>query len=146
MNIETFQRLLERIEPELSKDEKKEKIVQIADMSRFVECYSAPLVLKGCMEYEINIMEHEGVPIGVLFCELQKIKKGSFHPSFYTPFSSDFFREQTNVKDFWFVFVEESTGRNLKQFDDFIEKHSLNVYYNRIFLFSFFESTIHQLK
>lgn len=146
MNIEAFQKLLERIDPELSKDEKKDKIIQIADSSHFMECYSTKLILMDGLQYEINLVEQNGKKTGLLFCDMKKLKKDSYHPSQYTPFSSSFFREQTRVEEFWFVFVEEAVNPNIKKFLDFIGKHNLGCHYNKIFLFSFFESTILQLK
>lgn len=146
MNIVNFQKFVERIDPRLNKDERKEKIIQIAESSQFTECYSENLVLMDCIQYEINIVENNGIKTGVLFCDLNKLKKRSFHPSLYTPFTSDFFREQANIHDFWFVFVEETPHIQFKKFTDFIEEHKLKDYYSKIFLFRFFESTIHQLK
>ncbi len=145
MNIEAFQRFLERIDPNLSKDEKKEKMIQIADSSHFTECYSAELTLMDCVQYEINIMNYKGSKIGILFCDLKKLSKRAFHPFLYTPFTSDFFREQTNIKEFWFVFVEEALNPSYEKFNDFIEEHKLKDYYSRIFLFRYFESNILQL-
>jgi len=145
MNMERFQKFLERIDPGLSKDAKKDKIVQIADINRFVESYTTKLTLMGCMEYEINIVEQNGTKTGVLFCDLTQINKSSFNPILYTPFTSDFFREQTNVNTFWFVFVEENQNTPFKQFSEFIKIHQLKEYYSKIFLFRYFESSIHQL-
>ena len=60
MNIDTFQTFLERIDPALTKEEKKDKMVQIADMNLFTQCYSTQLTFMGCIEYDINIIEHNG--------------------------------------------------------------------------------------
>src|SRR5690554_546032 len=100
MNIDSFQRFLARVEPGLTKEEKKDKITQIADVSLFTECYNADLTFMGCIEYEINIMEQNGIKKGVLFCDVNKLKKDSFNPWLYTPFSSNFFRSQINIKEF----------------------------------------------
>jgi len=146
MNIENFQKILDRIDPGLNKDEKRDKMIQIADSSHFMECYSTKLTLLDCVQYEINIVDYDGIKAGILFCDLSKLKKSAFHPSLYTPLSSDFFREQINIEEFWFVFVEETLNAHLKKFTDFIKEHKLSDYYNRIFLFSFFESNIRRLK
>ncbi len=146
MNIDTFQTFLERIDPALTKEEKKDKMVQIADISLFTQCYNTQITFMGCIEYDINIIEQNGIKTGILFCDLNKLKKDSFNPWMYTPFSSPFFRSQTNVDDFWFVFVEEHINPNAKKFTDFIEQNSLTDFYSKIFLLSYFESTLHQLK
>lgn len=146
MNIDTFQTFLERIDPTLTKEEKKDKMVQIADISLFTQCYSTQLTFMGCIEYDINIMEHNGIKTGILFCDLKKLKRDSFNPWLYTPFSSEFFRSQTNIDDFWFVFVEETINIPFKKFIDFMEDNHLTDYYSKIFLLSYFESNLHQLK
>lgn len=146
MNIDTFQTFLERIDPALTKEEKKDKMVQIADISLFTQCYNTQITFMGCIEYDINIIEQNGIKTGILFCDLKKLKKDSFNPWLYTPFSSAFFRSQTNVDDFWFVFVEEHINPNTKKFTDFIEQNNLTDFYSKIFLLSYFESTLHQLK
>lgn len=146
MNIDSFQRFLARVEPGLTKEEKKDKITQIADVSLFTECYNADLTFMGCIEYEINIMEQNGIKKGVLFCNVNKLKKDSFNPWLYTPFSSNFFRSQINIKEFWFVFVDETSDKSYQKFIDFAEENNLTDYYSKIFLLSYFDSELHHLK
>ena len=127
MDIQEFQKLSEKIPSVLDENEKEEKIIQIID----------------CTTNKINIIEYKNERIGILFCELKKVVDPlPFYETFYDIFHS----EKSDNRELWFVFVEENSMVNFKQFVDFIEEHKLSSLFDKIFLFQFFQSVIHQLK
>lgn len=143
MDIQEFQKLSEKIPSVLDENEKEEKIIQIIDLKHFVECYDSNIKIIDCTTNKINIVEYKKERIGILFCELKKVVDPlPFYETFYDIFHS----EKPDNRELWFVFVEENSMVNFKQFVDFIEEHKLSSLFDKIFLFQFFQSVIHQLK
>ena len=117
----------------------------VIEGAQVTDCYSKSITLMGCLQYEINVVDFEGVKAGVLFCERKKMELSLFSTLWAKPLSSTFIKEQIDIDEFWFVFVEEEWTRNVRVFDDFIEEHDLRGNYNKIFSMSLVEPTIRHL-
>ncbi|WP_278354091.1 MULTISPECIES: hypothetical protein [Bacteroidota] len=145
MDIIEFQKLAEQINPLLNDDEKEERVIQIVDLRKFMACCNLDLKIIDCITSEINVVEHNNEKIGILFIELTKCTvRSSFIKTFYDKIVYQ--SEKLNTKRLWFVFVEENPLSDFSKFINFIENHGLSNLFDKIFLFQFYESVIHQLK
>lgn len=140
MELNEFQKLSEEIPTFLNEDEQEEKLIQIVDLKHFIECYNPDIKIVDCIKNKINSVELEGNKIGIVFFELKKF------PQNYSFFESLPYDIQSGYKELWFVFVEEKGTSDVKQFINFIEDNELSPIFDKIFLFHFFQSVIHQLK
>lgn len=143
MNIYEFHELLEKIPSVLNEDEKEEKIIQIVDLMRFITCYNADMKIIDCSNGKINTVEYQNQKIGILFFELKKFTEPL---PLYETFYDICHTTKSKTEELWFVFVEENSTSNFRQFIDFIEEHKLSSLFDKIFLFQFFQSVINQLK
>lgn len=143
MDIYEFQKLSEKIPFFLDENEKEERIIQITDLKHFTECYDSEMKIIDCTSNKINIVEYQNQKIGILFCELKKVNDTL---SYYETFYDICHTTKSKTEELWFVFVEENSTSNFRQFIDFIEEHKLSSLFDKIFLFQFFQSVINQLK
>ncbi|WP_250253420.1 hypothetical protein [Chryseobacterium sp. Marseille-Q3244] len=142
MELEVFQELTEEITLEcffMTESQQEEKVIQIIDLHHFIECFDSNINILNCIQHPINIIEQNGVKKGLLFYNL----KHSSFPDFNT---SEEFKRRHGLSELWFVFVEEETVTHTIHHTNFIIENSLEIFYDRIFLFQFFQSNIQRLK
>lgn len=142
MELAVFQELTEEITLEcfyMTESQQEEKVIQLIDLHHFVECYHSPVRILSYIHHPINIIEEDGIKKGILFYDLKH----------FTPFNWNAFEEfkrQNQLKELWFVFVEEDPIHDTAHHTDFITENSIEIFYDRIFLFNFFQSVIKPLK
>ncbi len=142
MELKVFQELTERIDLEcfyLTPSQQEEKVIQLIDLHHFVESYHDSLKVIDYINHPINIIEDNGVKKGILFYDLK-------HNFPLDLLASEAFKRQFQLQELWFVFVEEDHIGNYNKHIDFLFENGIELFYNRIFTFNFFQSTIHSLK
>lgn len=142
MELAVFQELTEEITIEcfyMTESQQEEKVIQLIDLHHFVECYQQQIRILNYINHPVNIIEENGIKKGILFYDLK----------YSSPFDWNVFEEfkrRNCLKEIWFVFVEEDSVPNKVRYTDFIAENSIEIFYDRIFLFNFFQSSILSLK
>lgn len=148
MSVKQFQILAEQIleSPWVGESQQEEKIIQLADLCRFIESYKPSLIIKEVWKHKINVVEDNGIRIGLVFCDAKTLSQQSFDFSLYNSYALEAYKTQTNVAELWIVFIEDGLRREDDQFTDFIAKRSIGSFYDKIFCFDFFQSKVEALK
>ena len=142
MELNAFQELTEKITLEcfyMSDSQQEEKIIQLIDLHHFIECYNESLKVIDYVNNPINIIEENNIRKGILFYDLK-------FSAPLNPYSSEEFKKQHKLQELWFVFVEEDIKTHPSQHSDFIIENGIEIFYDKIFVFSFFQSLITLLK
>ncbi|MBK1897060.1 hypothetical protein [Chryseobacterium paridis] len=142
MDLTVFQKLTEQITLEcffMTDSQQEEKVIQLIDLHHFIECYNPDIKIFNSIHHSINIIEENGIKKGILFYDLN-------HSSPVDLYQCEEFKQQHQLQEMWFVFVEEDTRNTMNHHIDFIIENSLEIFYDRIFIFNFFQSTINSLK
>lgn len=142
MELSAFQELTEKITLEcfyMSDSQQEEKIIQMIDLHHFVECYNQSLKVIDYVNNPINIIEESGIKKGILFYDLK----------FSSPLNSsesETFKKHHQLQELWFVFVEEDMKTLQSRHSDFIIENALEIFFDKIFVFNFFQSVITSIK
>lgn len=142
MELTTFHELTKEISLEcffMTESQKEEKVIQLIDLHHFVECFDSKIKILNYIHHSINIVEQNGEKKGILFCDLN-------HSPVPDSNASEEFRRRHGLSEIWFVFVEETSASNIANYTDAIIENSLDIFYDRIFSFNFFQSIIKRLK
>lgn len=142
MELKVFQELTDQIDLEcfyMTTSQQEEKVIQLIDLHHFIESYNQSLKVIDYISHPINIIEDNGVKKGILFYDLK-------HNFQLDLLASEVFKKQHQLQELWFVFVEEDQVSNYKKHIDFLVENGIELFYNRIFIFNFFQSVIHNLK
>lgn len=142
MELAVFQELTEEITSEcfyMTESQQEEKVIQMIDLHHFVECYHSEIRILNYIQYPINIVEDNGDKKGILFYNLK-------HSSPFDWNSFEEFKRQNLLKEIWFVFVEEDVIADTFRHRNFIIENSIEIFYDKIFVFHFFQSAIHTLQ
>ncbi|MDH5032806.1 hypothetical protein [Chryseobacterium cucumeris] len=142
MELTVFQELTQEISLEcffMTESQQEEKVIQLIDLHHFIECFDSEMKILSYLHHSINIVEHEGEKKGILFCDLK-------HSAVPDSNASEEFRRRYRLSELWFVFVEETFVQDTACYTDAIIENSLDIFYERIFTFSFFQSIIQPLK
>ncbi|MEN5307310.1 hypothetical protein ABE425_07315 [Chryseobacterium cucumeris] len=142
MELTVFQELTQEISLEcffMTESQQEEKVIQLIDLHHFIECFDSEMKILSYLHHSINIVEHEGEKKGILFCDLK-------HSVVPDSNASEEFRRRYRLSELWFVFVEETFVQDTACYTDAIIENSLDIFYERIFTFSFFQSIIQPLK
>lgn len=142
MELTVFEELTKEITTEyffMTESQQEEKVIQLIDLHHFVECFDSKIKIVDYLHHPINIIERNGISTGILFHDLK-------HSSFPDCNTSEDFKRKNGLSELWFVFVEEEFVDNTNSHIDFIIENSLEIFYDKIFLFNFFQSTIQPLK
>lgn len=142
MELAVFQELTEEITSEcffMTELQQEEKVIQLIDLHHFVECFDSDINILHYIQHPINIIEQNGIKKGILFYSLK-------HSAFPDCNTCEEFKRRHSLSELWFVFVEEETVPHTARHTDFIIENSLEIFYERIFLFQFFQSNIQKLK
>lgn len=142
MELAVFQELTEQINLEcffMTDYQQEKKIIQLIDLHHFIESYDQCLKVLDYIHHPINIIDDNGVKKGVLFYDLK-------HDLPLHLISSEIFKKKQDLQELWFVFVEEDQAINFKRHIDFLIENNIELFYNKIFIFNFFQSVIHTLK
>ena len=141
MELTTFHELTKEISLEcffMTESQKEEKVIQLIDLHHFVECFDPKIKILNYIHHSINIVEQNGEKKGILFCDLN-------HSSVPDSNASEEFKRRYELSEIWFVFVEETSASNMANYTDAIIENSLDIFYDRIFSFNFFQSIIKRL-
>ncbi len=142
MELKVFQELTEQIDLEcfyMTPTQLEEKTIQLIDLHHFIESYNQSLKVIDYINHPINIIEDNGVKKGILFYDLK-------HDLPLDLSTSEAFKNQHQLQELWFVFVEEDHISKFNKHIDFLVENSIEFFFNRIFTFNFFQSIIHTLK
>ncbi|MDN3692718.1 hypothetical protein QWZ06_10715 [Chryseobacterium tructae] len=142
MELAVFQELTEEITSEcffMTESQQEEKVIQLIDLHHFIECFDQNITILNYIQHSLNIIEHNGTKKGIFFYDLK-------HSSFLDCNTSEEFKRRYGLSEIWFVFVEEDTVTSIGHHTNFIIENSLEIFYDRIFLFQFFQSSIQLLK
>lgn len=141
MELTAFQELTEKISCEfffMTDNQQEEKIIQLIDLHHFIECFNEPIKIINYFNSSVNIVEENGVRKGILFYELK-------YSTLLRHAELEMFKKQNNLNELWFVFVEENTNTNFQCHFDFVLKKDIKIFYDKIFVFNFFQSAISTL-
>lgn len=142
MELTAFHELTQEISLEcffMTESQQEEKVIQLIDLHHFVECFDPKMDILSYLHHPINIVEHGGNKKGILFCDLK-------HSAVPDSNASEEFRRRYGLSELWFVFVEETFVTDTSGYADAIIENSLDIFYDRIFTFNFFQSIIQPLK
>ncbi|MCX8534023.1 hypothetical protein [Chryseobacterium luquanense] len=142
MELNVFQKLTEQIIQEcyfMTDSQQEEKVIQLIDLHHFIESYNQSLKVIDYIHHPINIIEENGVKKGILFYDMK-------HSHALDIYESELFRNHHQIQELWFVFVEEESVSQVEKYINFIQMNAINTFYDRIFMFNFFQSTINAIK
>ena len=142
MELTIFQKLTEQITQEcyfMTDSQQEEKIIQLIDLHHFIESYNQSLKVIDYIHHPINIIEENGVKKGILFYDMK-------HSHALDIFESELFKNHHQIQELWFVFVEEESISQVEKYINFIQLNAIETFYDRIFMFNFFQSTINAIK
>lgn len=148
MTLEKFQEQAALImaNPSLSDKQQEKKIIQLADITRFIEKYNTDLHI---VDYTtpVNVVQREGKRYGILFCDSKILFESQNNDVFLAnPYTLEMSKRALAIQELWLVFVEDQCHMSLKPFLTFLEKNTLNTLYDKIFFLNYFQSVIHELK
>lgn len=138
MELAVFQELTEEITLEcffMTDSQQEEKVIQLIDLYHFAECYNPQIKVLSYIHHSINIIEENGIKKGVLFYDMKYSTSLDLN-------ANEDFKRQNNLQELWFVFVEEDAVTESKRYSDFILENTIDIFYERIFQFNFFQSAI----
>lgn len=142
MTSEEFQKYIAIIETQdLAPSQYEEKAIQIADIIRFKESYTKDFTIVDCYNTSLNIIKNTDGHNGVLFFDQKTPNYLIEKPTYLKRLKAS-----KNLNQLWLVFVEEEFPSDFQKPIQYIEQNNLDGYYDKIFLFNFFQSTIHELK
>ena len=123
----------------LTEQQKEEKIIQLADLTRFIECYNSSIkASKYQLKGKINIIVDEGRDKGILFCDIN-----SLHNTVsYTQLVAEAKRNHGGVKELWLVFVRERETEDTSPALEFIQQENIGYIFDKLFLFDFFKKQV----
>ncbi|REC52495.1 hypothetical protein DRF62_15440 [Chryseobacterium piscium] len=142
MELTVFQKLAEQITHEcyfMTDSQQEEKVIQLIDLHHFIESYNQSLKVIDYINHPINIIEENGVKKGILFYDMK-------HSHALDIYESELFKNHHNIQELWFVFVEEDNISQVEKYVDFIQFNAIDTFYDRVFMFNFFQSTIKAIK
>lgn len=142
MELNVFQKLTEQITQEcyfMTDSQQEEKVIQLIDLHHFIASYNESLKVIDYIHHPINIIEENGVKKGVLFYDMK-------HSHALDIYESELFKSHHQIQELWFVFVEEENASKAEKYMDFIQLNAIETFYDRIFMFNFFQSTINAIK
>ncbi|MBM7420766.1 MULTISPECIES: hypothetical protein [Chryseobacterium] len=142
MELNVFQKLTEQITQEcyfMTDSQQEEKVIQLIDLHHFIASYNESLKVIDYIHHPINIIEENGVKKGVLFYDMK-------HSHALDIYESELFKNHHQIQELWFVFVEEENISKAEKYMDFIQLNAIDTFYDRIFMFNFFQSTINTIK
>lgn len=142
MELNVFQKLTEQITQEcyfMTDSQQEEKVIQLIDLHHFIASYNESLKVIDYIHHPINIIEENGVKKGVLFYDMK-------HSHALDIYESELFKNHHQIQELWFVFVEEENVSKAEKYVDFIQLNAIDTFYDRIFMFNFFQSTINAIK
>lgn len=142
MELAVFEELTQEITTKyffMTEYQQEEKVIQLIDLHHFVQCLDSNIKVIDYLHHSINIIEQDGLSKGILFYDM----KNSSFPDCNT---SEEFKKRYGLSELWFVFVEEDFSGDKDRHSDFIIENSLEIFYDKIFLFHFFQTSIHRLK
>ncbi|EJL75477.1 hypothetical protein PMI13_00486 [Chryseobacterium populi] len=142
MDLAVFQELTEKITLEcffMTDSQQEEKVIQLIDLHHFVECYNSKIKIFDYLHHSVNIVEDNGIKKGIFFYDLKHSMPLDLN-------ACEEFKKQHRLQELWFVFVEEEMVRDSNRHTDFIIENRIEVFYDKIFLFNFFQSVISTLK
>lgn len=142
MELNVFQKLTEQITQEcyfMTDSQQEEKVIQLIDLHHFIASYNESLKVIDYIHHPINIIEENGVKKGILFYDMK-------HSHALDIYESELFKDHHQIQELWFVFVEEENISKAEKYMDFIQLNAIETFYDRIFMFNFFQSTIDAIK
>lgn len=142
MELNVFQKLTEQITQEcyfMTDSQQEEKVIQLIDLHHFIESYNQSLKVIDYIHHPINIIEENGVKKGILFYDMK-------HSHALDIYESELFKNHHQIQELWFVFVEEESISQVEKYINFIQLNAIETFYDRIFMFNFFQSTINAIK
>ena len=142
MELNVFQKLTEQITQEcyfMTDSQQEEKVIQLIDLHHFIESYNQSLKVIDYIHHPINIIEENGIKKGILFHDMK-------HSHALDIYESELFKNQHQIQELWFVFVEEESVSQVEKYINFIQLNAIETFYDRIFMFNFFQSTINVIK
>lgn len=142
MELNVFQKLTEQITQEcyfMTDSQQEEKVIQLIDLHHFIESYNQSLKVIDYIHHPINIIEENGIKKGILFYDMK-------HSHALDIYESELFKNHHQIQELWFVFVEEESVSQVEKYINFIQINAIETFYDRIFMFNFFQSTINAIK
>ncbi len=141
MELAVFQELTKEITSEcffMTDSQQEEKVIQLIDLHHFIECYDPEIEIISYLHHPINIVKHDHLKKGILFYDLKHSQIPDWN-------AFEEFKRLHKISELWFVFVEENFVADKAAQSDFIIENSIEIYYDKIFVFNFFQSAIHSL-
>ncbi|GAA4158995.1 hypothetical protein GCM10022217_21030 [Chryseobacterium ginsenosidimutans] len=142
MNLKNFKELTEQINLEcfyLTTSQQEEKVIQLIDLHHFIDCHNHSIEVINYLHHSINIIKDNGIKKGILFYDLRQSLPVNLP-------DSAVFKEHHHLEELWFVFVEENYISDFIRHTDFVFENDIELLYDKIFIFHFFQSVIYNLK
>lgn len=146
MTLENFTTLAQYIDDEisLSDSEKIQKMVQLADLCRFIHSYNSDEGSLGLLIFDENSIQgkvnhtyYDNVRIGIVFYDITDLFSGHF--------SIQLHKDHVDLKELWHVLVTEPQSHNFELLALHFKEKPEERIHDRYFLMDFPNSTILRL-
>ncbi len=147
MHLKNFEQLADQVldNPLLTDEQQEEKIIQLADISRFITDYNPNLQVLDITDKEFILIEDEGIRKGIALCDSVTMFQTSGH-SIFNHVAIDNFKIKQSITDMWLIYIEDTFTQNETVFDRYLKKAKVEKFYNKIFTFHFFQAQLQILK
>ncbi|MDM1137186.1 hypothetical protein ACTS9K_07465 [Empedobacter sp. ULE_I145] len=134
MSVKNFNHWVNKLNLlDFSATEKEDKIIQITDLNRFIQCYDPTLEIVDCIHHDFCIIEKNELIKEVKLMDISNL------------INNETISINRN-KESWFVLVNDKLDTTLKSILKTIEEHNISKIYDKVFVFNFFQSSIHEIK
>jgi hypothetical protein len=144
MNPNEFQHLVEKsvLQYPLSEPQQEERIIELADLVHFVDCFRPSLRIGYDQPFGFNIVEERESRIGVI------MREGS-HSSGQQIFTSEddltILKRNEDLESIWLVIVNSSLYTNDK-YRESLASNLPGTSFDHVFSFDFFAQQVYQFK
>lgn len=118
---------------DFSSTEKEDKIIQITDVNRFIQCYDPTLKIVDCIHHDFCIIEKNEIIKEVTLMDISNLKNNVTNSI-------------NKNKESWFVLVNDKLDITLKSILKTLEEQNISKIYDKVFIFNFFQPSIHEIK
>lgn len=147
MQIDNFEQLADQVldNPLLTGEEQEQKIIQLADVSRFITDYNPHLQVLDITDKQFILIDDQGIRKGIALCDSVTMFQTN-RDSIFNPEAIDNFKIKQSITDMWLVYIEDAFTQNEHVFSRFLNKAKIETRYNKIFTFHFFQAHLQILK
>jgi hypothetical protein len=145
MDPKEFQQLVEKsvLQYPLNEVQQEERIIELADLVHFVDCFRPSLKIREDQPVGFNIVEERGSRIGVIVCEEERAAEGRNHLTSNDDLSV--LKRNEDLESIWLVVVNSSLRSEKTSYSD-LSLDLPAVGFDHVFGFNFFARQVYQFR